>query len=277
LCAVEAYKQDPANNILPDKDIIVVSLDLIGAIVQGLGGKAEGLLLDPTEPTIFTILKLTMNDETADVRSCSFALVGDIAINCFRVTVPHINDFINLACANIDEKADFSRTSSMNNACWSVGEIAVRYDAQMAPYVTSLLMKLVPLMLNRSTVRSLLENSSITIGRLAKSNPQLIAPHYHQFLGRWLEILSNISDNHEKQEAVMGVCAVLKQNPVPIFENFVEFVNMVSSKNDNPHVKNEIYEVLGFIRGQIKPEDWDILLGKLGEGLRERFRLVYGF
>lgn len=248
LMEAEAYNRDPSNNILPDKDVIVVALDLMGGMVQGLGKEAEKLILDSTEPSLFTILKVTMKDETADVRSCSFALLGDIARNCFQLLVPHLNDFMNLACVNINDGGDFTQTSAMNNACWATGEIAVRYESQMAPFVTPLLVKLVPVMLNRSTVRSLLENASITVGRLAKGNPEIIAPHYQQIIGRMLEIMINISDNNEKQDAVMGICALVKQNPGPAFENFTEFVNMVSAKNENPHVKNTIYDVLGYMR-----------------------------
>jgi transportin-1 len=276
LSDADAYNRDPNNHVQPDKDFIVISLDLLGAIVQALGAESEGLLLDPTEPTLFVLLKMTMNDETADARSCSFALLGDIAINSFKSLIPHLNDFVGLAAQNIRTGCDSTQTASMNNACWALGEISLRNQNQMSQYTPVLLQRLVPLLLSRDTPRSLSENSSITIGRLALNNPELIAPHLQTFLTRFMESLVAVNDNMEKREALFGILKAIKLNPAPLLESFEGFVNVGTSKSESAELKREFFELLSAIKAQMKVEDWDLLKVRLPEFLKERLRIFYG-
>lgn len=114
--------------LIPDKDFIIVSLDLISGIVQGLGPQSEQLVLDTSCESLFSLLKYTMRDETPDVRSSSFALLGDLCGACLHTILPHLNDIMMLIVTNINvDQMDSQNISAMNNAAWSAGEIAIRH------------------------------------------------------------------------------------------------------------------------------------------------------
>jgi hypothetical protein len=59
-----------------------------------------------------------MRDETPDVRSSSFALLGDISMSCFNTIVPHMNDIMALIVGNLGMAVDAVNISALNNAAW---------------------------------------------------------------------------------------------------------------------------------------------------------------
>ncbi len=105
----------------------MVSLDLLSGVVQGLGADANELIALPTEPSFFTLLKVSMKDEVSDIRSSAFALLGDLCIAAFPLVVPHLNEIMQLAVANLSMPLDSQNISAMNNAAWSSGEIAMQH------------------------------------------------------------------------------------------------------------------------------------------------------
>ena len=174
----------------------------MSGIVQGLGPHSEPLILDESNESLFSILKYTMRDESIDVRSSSFALLGDLCSACFHTLVPHLNDIMTLIVGNLNvDQMDSQNTSAMNNAAWSVGEISIQHCmfsfpvffshrfwilvSNMEPFTPVLLSKLVTILVFPHTPRSLRENAAITIGRLGIACPQLLAPHLTQFIQRW--------------------------------------------------------------------------------------------
>ena len=70
--------QDPSVE-MPDKDLVIVSLDLISAIVQALG-KASSPLIGSPEYPLFQMVAMCMVDPITDVRQSAFALMGDLAM-----------------------------------------------------------------------------------------------------------------------------------------------------------------------------------------------------
>lgn len=123
--AQQYYVVDSAM-LSPDLDFVVVALDLMSGIVQGLGAHAIPLVGNAAEPTIFTLLKMTMKNEVADVRSSSFAMLGDLCGPCFGTVVPHLDEIFGLIVQNLHAN-DMRSVSAMNNAAWSAGEIAMQY------------------------------------------------------------------------------------------------------------------------------------------------------
>ncbi|KAJ3273925.1 hypothetical protein HDV01_003756 [Terramyces sp. JEL0728] len=187
LIAIQNYKQNPQLEI-PDKDFIIVSLDLISGIVQGLGPESEQFVVGGQEPTLLPILKVTGRDETPDVRSSTFALIGDLCSACFPALVPHLPEIFDMIGHSLYLPVDGTVLSAMNNAAWSAGEISIKYGHNMEVFVNPLLAKLIPFVLAANTHRSLTENAAITIGRLGCAQ------------------LSLVHDNQEKASAFMGIC-----------------------------------------------------------------------
>ena len=59
---------------------------------------------------------------------------------------------------------------------------------------------------SRQFPRSIIENSAITLGRVAWICPDEIAPHLGYFCTSWCQALREIRDDIEKEHAFLGLC-----------------------------------------------------------------------
>jgi transportin-1 len=75
--------------------------------------------------------------------------------------------------------------SVCNNAAWAAGEIALQAGPEMEVWVKPLMERIVPVLLADKAARSLMENSAVTIGRLAIVCPEIVAPHLDVFVSAW--------------------------------------------------------------------------------------------
>lgn len=106
--------------------------------------------------------------------------------------------------------------SVCNNAAWAVGEIALQYRSErnvMEPFIQPLIQRLIPILLNPKSQKSLAENAAVTIGRLGLVTPDLIAPDLARFSQSWCTALWEIKDNDEKDSAFRGFCMMVGANP----------------------------------------------------------------
>jgi hypothetical protein len=121
-----------------------------------------------------------------------------------------------IGAISVDVKTEY--ISVCNNAAWCAGEISLKHQAAMEPYVQPLMERLVPLLLNAKVARSLTENAAVTIGRLALVCPQQVAPALNVFVKHWCDALAEIKDNDEKDSAFRGICMAIQSNPGGVTE-----------------------------------------------------------
>ncbi|ORZ18863.1 armadillo-type protein [Absidia repens] len=248
----QLYDQD-FNAEEPDKDFMVVALDLLSSIVQALNMDAEPLVAG-TNPSLVQLLCLCINDEIAEVRQPSYALLGSLAISCFehiRAMVPH---FIPLIIQRIDYTESVSVCS---NAAWAAGEIAIKLGNEIQPYVEPLLQRLLPLIVYKNIKCT--ENVAITIGRLGLICPTIVAPHLKEFIQPWLESLTTVSDNEEKASAFSGLCEMIKVNPEGAADSLfvVVFPAIANYKSAPPSLKESFYNILAAYRQMLGQLQWD--------------------
>lgn len=84
------------------------------------------------------------------------------------------------------------------------------------PFVPSVLGRLVHILVNIRTPKTLPENTAICIGRLGSVCPDLVAPHLGEFAVQWCENMRAIKDNDEKDSAFRGMCSMIQLNSQPI-------------------------------------------------------------
>jgi transportin-1 len=230
---IHEYKQ---GGEVPDKDFLIVGLDLLGALVQALGNDVVPLLQHrPLEQ----VMKMCMVDETGDVRSCVFALLGDMAQHCFPYLLSKkqdLHEFIELGIRNLESS---DAISAINNACWSLGEVLMRTN-EFGNLVHLLLSKLIPLV-HANTAKSIRENVCITLGRLGIHYSDIVAPFLDQFVAKWYSILIrceityHINTNLEKQSSFEGMLQVISKNPQPVIPHFGKFVDgILKWEPENP-------------------------------------------
>ncbi|KAB5553948.1 hypothetical protein PHYPO_G00044520 [Pangasianodon hypophthalmus] len=253
------YNQHPEQYEAPDKDFMIVALDLLSGLAEGLGGHVERLV---ARSNIMTLLFQCMQDTMPEVRQSSFALLGDLTKACFLHVKPCISEFMPILGLNLNPEF----ISVCNNATWAIGEISIQMGsgdrkqggdctgAEMEPYVGLVLNNLVEIINRPNTPKTLLENTAITIGRLGYVCPQEVAPMLPQFIRPWCQSLRNIRDNEEKDSAFRGICLMIGVNPGGVVQDFIFFCDAVASwVNPKEDLRDMFYKILHGFKDQDTP------------------------
>lgn len=125
LLQYQAYQQNSELDE-PDKSFLVVALDLLSGLTQGLGMGLEPLIRN-SQPSLLELLTVCLKHPQAPVRQSGYALVGDLAMGCFNLLRPHMNGIMQELIMQLDPEPKVEFISASNNAAWSVGEVALRY------------------------------------------------------------------------------------------------------------------------------------------------------
>ena len=81
LLQYQAYQQNPDMDE-PDRSFLVVALDLLSGLTQGLGMALEPLIT-PSQLNLLSLLTFCLKHPQAPIRQSAYALVSDMAMNCF--------------------------------------------------------------------------------------------------------------------------------------------------------------------------------------------------
>ncbi|RMB90075.1 hypothetical protein DUI87_33530 [Hirundo rustica rustica] len=273
----------------PDKDFMIVALDLLSGLAEGLGGHVEQLV---ARSNIMTLLFQCMQDTMPEVRQSSFALLGDLTKACFVHVKPCIAEFMPILGTNLNPEF----ISVCNNATWAIGEICMQMGAEMQPYVPMVLNNLVEIINRPNTPKTLLENTAITIGRLGFVCPQEVAPMLPQFIRPWCTSLRNIRDNEEKDSAFRGICVMIGGQPggrgagtghgagtagvwgkTPGFGDFIFFCDAVASwVSPKDDLRDMFYKILQGFKAQVGEQNWQQFSEQFPPLLKERLAAFYG-
>lgn len=236
----------------PDKDFLVTSLDLLSAIIQALDDVKASKLVENSQPAFFELLSFCMEDPADEVQQSAYAVLGDCAKFVFEQLRPFLPSILpvllkRLDLENIlDEEIDGS-FGAVNNACWSAGEIALRYKKDMAPFVPELLQRCVEIISNPCTPPGVNENAAIALGRLGLDNHDLLAPHLPKFSEEFLKSMEEIDPSEEKATAFRGFSLAVAQNPQSIEKDLLRYFTAIARYQDlrlqNP-IKRELHEAL---------------------------------
>eukprot|EP00732_Lithocolla_globosa_P001503 Lithocolla_globosa_v1_NODE_763_length_3322_cov_30.849403.p1 type:complete len:909 gc:universal NODE_763_length_3322_cov_30.849403:3268-542(-) len=213
----------------PEKDFMIVALDLLSGLAEGLGASIDSLVAN-SNPPLLPLLGDCLKDPVAEVRQSAFALVGDLAVACFGHVRPYLNHFFSDLIVNLNP----AFVSVCNNASWAIGEIALQCGPDMQPYIPHSLERLIDILNREETPRTLQENTAITIGRLGRACPAEVAPSLATFIQSWCKAVRYFRDNHEKASAFDGLCGMIDVNPQGVVKDFIYFCDALASWNHPP-------------------------------------------
>ncbi|KAL2924969.1 Transportin-1 [Bienertia sinuspersici] len=190
-----------------DREFVVCSLDLLSGLVEGLGSGVESLV---SQSILRDLLLQCCMDDAPDVRQSAFALLGDLARVCPVHLRPSLPQFLDVTAKQLDISKLKETISVANNACWAIGELAVKAQQDIKPVVMTVTSSLVLILQHAQEVnKSLTENATITLGRFAWACPDLVSPHMEHFMQPWCSALAMIRDDIEKEDAFRGLCAMV--------------------------------------------------------------------
>ncbi|KAL8715531.1 MAG: hypothetical protein Q9220_000867 [cf. Caloplaca sp. 1 TL-2023] len=227
---LEEYMMSLNNETLdkPSKDFLVTSLDLLSAIIQALDRRRSGELVEASQPRFFDLLLFCMENPSNDVRQSSYALLGDCAVNVFLQLKPSLSSLMpiliqQLDLDNIRDQDIDQGFSVINNACWSCGEIAMKEEAGMRPYVEQIYQRLLGIISNPEVPISVNENAVIALGRLGVHCSTSLAPHLAAFAKPFLQIISPVEQTDEKAHAFLGFNRIVQANPQAMENCLLEY------------------------------------------------------
>jgi len=255
----------------PDKDFVIVSLDLLSGLVEGLGFHIEGLV---SSSGLLAHFSRCLQDPMAEVRQSAFALLGDLSKTCPAIVLPNVAQLMPVIVENLDPRF----VSVCNNAAWAAGEMAVKLGGEeMQVFIPTLVNPLVEIINKANSPRTLLENTGITLGRLGLVCPALVAPSLPLFIRPWCTSLRNIRDNEEKESAFQGMCLMVSLNPGGAVQHFLFFCDAVASWTNPPAQLKDMFEkILGGFKRQVGPENWAAFSQQFPQPLKERLAASYG-
>ncbi|XP_033636471.1 transportin-1-like isoform X1 [Asterias rubens] len=269
LAQIAASDAHPDQVEPPDKDFMIVALDLLSGLAEGLEAHIEKLV---ERSNILSLLFQCMQDKMPEVRQSSFALLGDLTKACFKHVKPCIVDFLPVLGQNLNPEF----ISVCNNATWAIGEVSIQMGEEMEPYIQLVLNQLTDIINRANTPKTLLENTAITIGRLGLVCPQVVAPVLPQFIRQWCTSLRNIRDNEEKDSAFRGICAMINVNPAGVVQDFIFFCDAVASwQNPKDDLKQMFYTILHGFKNEVGVENWKRFSDQFPAPLRERLAANY--
>ncbi|KAL8139924.1 hypothetical protein V2J09_005945 [Rumex salicifolius] len=246
-----------------DKDFIVCSLDLLSGLSEGLGGGIESLV---SQSVLRDLLLQCCMDDATDVRQSAFALLGDLARVCPRHLHARLQEFLEIAAKQLDISKLKEVLSVANNACWAIGELAVKVRQQISPVVMTVISCLVPILQHTEGLnKSLMENSAITLGRIAWVCPEIVAPHMEHFMQPWCNALSMIRDDVEKEDAFHGLCAMVRTNPSGALSSFTFMCKAIASWHEmrSEDLHNEVCQVLQGYKQMLRNGAWEQCMSAL--------------
>jgi len=260
----------------PEKSYVIVSLDVLSGLVQGMG-ELMGPVIDTSQPPFMDLLIMCLQYPQPAVQQSAYALIGDMAIWCFSTLKPYLPRIMPELIAQIQNEPKAEYVSVCNNAAWSIGEVVMQYgpDPEFAHYVQPLMHNLVPILLHPKSPKSLTENAAVTIGRLGYVFPELVAPHLDVFAKPWCEALGDIKDNAEKDSAFKGFCALIITNSSGIMNSIAEFFIAIAKWQSPSHELNDQFlHIINGLRTMAGPQ-WDQFIAQLPEAARTQLKQRY--
>ncbi|CAF1223085.1 unnamed protein product [Rotaria socialis] len=254
----------------PDKDFMIVALDLLSGLAEGLSAHIDSLV---ERSNLLPLLERCAQDPMAEVRQSSFALLGDLTKACFRHVHKHLNFFLPLLTQNLDPH----HVSVCNNAIWAIGEISIQIGAEIQPFVSIILESLILIINRNNTPKTLLENTAITIGRLGLVCPNDVSSQLQRFIRPWCVALRNIRDNDEKDSAFRGICNMIILNPLAVTNEFIYVCDAIASWEKPPmELHAKFRDILQTFKQEFGNEQWKQLTDRFPLPLKQRLQMHYG-
>jgi len=221
-----AAAENPSLEV-PEPDFLVTSLDLCSSIIQALGEEGSARIVSSSQPSIFDLLPICLENQSPDVRQSAYALLGDLAIYVFPLLEPSLTRIIPNIITQLDRNSATTVETNLavtNNACWSCGEISMRAGPAMLPYAEAFTQRFYGILSNSYIPVSLHENAAIALGRMGNGCAEKLAPHLATLAPPFVRAMKTIEWTDEKAHAMRGMAEVVILNPQGTEQCLLDFV-----------------------------------------------------
>lgn len=240
LVLMQRAQIDPVNVDAPEPMVVVCSIDMIDGVVQALQETGVASLFaaqeQSTQTTIAEMLLMCLSLDSLLIKQSALALLGDLAIYCFNSQLlPYLPKLVPEILAQIDPQqieTDVYYEPIGDNSMWAMAEIAMHHEKfSLEPWFNELFQKLGTVLCSPLTHSpTLLSNATTAIGRLGLGLPNLLAPHLHMFITKWLDCVMEVEATVEKDSALQGICMAIGANPQALtIENLQQLLKVLAA------------------------------------------------
>jgi len=173
------------------------------------------------------------------------------------------------------KNSDRYKLHCCNNSCWSIGIIAVFYSNKMRSFIDKIMEKLLMILCVPRLNKSVAQNISICIGRLAFSYPEQISKYLDNFVKNFCLSIRFIEDSKEKQEAFMGICKSIIANPQGLMNHFPYFCDAICQYENAPPELLDVFNKLIYSYKSLMRENWNNIFNTFPEKLQKK--MIYRF
>ncbi|GMT14401.1 hypothetical protein PFISCL1PPCAC_5698, partial [Pristionchus fissidentatus] len=265
-----AHEMDREGVEMPDKDFMIVSLDLVSGLISSIPTRHIESLID--ESHLVHLLLRCAADPMPEVRQSAFAVLGDLIKNCYHLVQPVVHEFTPILVNNIDP----DQISVCNNSTWALGELSLQIKEGMKDYASTITLKLTAVMARENVQKTLLENTAMTLGRLGIHCTEDVAPALQYFIRPACYALRNVRDNADKETAFRGICLMVNQNPQGVLSDFVFLCDAIASWSAPPEeLKSMFRSILFGFRQSLGDTTWQLFTNQFPDVLRQRLSMQY--
>jgi len=144
----------------------------------------------------------------------------------------------------MDTEEGFGSVLVWNNACWTIGEIAMKIPDRAHPLLNEIVNSFADILSggvleqlsekNKELVAHFAKTVAITLGRLCQIDPSQLAYCLPRIIKPWCIALRYISGSDEKAQAFQGLCSMIPFNPIGIADSFPYFCEALIEFVDPP-------------------------------------------
>ncbi|KAF0982935.1 hypothetical protein FDP41_010914 [Naegleria fowleri] len=264
------YAMETKNPEEADKDFVICALDLIGGILEGLGTSATSLIL--TGPELLNVLFLCIKDKIPEVRQSALGVIGDLAKESVEYLRGALSEFLPIMIANLNPKT----ASVCSNSCWALGEITLRIGTDITPYATEMLAKMIPILNSSTTYATLVENLSVSIGRIGLVCPKIVSTQLPTICKNLCMGLTKARNKTEREHGYAGLCAIVRENPQGAITHFPFVLDAISNCPDpSAELKHEFITILQGFKQGMGEQAWSSFLSTIPEDITLKLRQEY--
>jgi len=260
------YLQNPKDNDLPNRDLLICSIDLLSGLCEALKHRIEPLVM--TSKLIPLIIEICQ-EPTPDVSQSCYALIGDLSKYSMPTLLPSVPKLIPLLLKGINHRF----AESTNNAIWGLGEIIMTAPKELILPYSEQIHKAVKHAFDEGIAT---ETCAVTMCRLAINVPALLAHSLRKLLQPICVALGNLPEETEKIDAVKGLCHVVSMNPADTVPQFEAFCDLLAGFYDpSPELMNIFGNLLHAFKNQTQPNEWEKVMESFPNRISKIFKEKY--
>lgn len=216
--------QSSANEDDVDYDVAIVSFDLIGGMVTGLGPVLQGQL-DASE--LQSLIVRGLAEQVTEVRQSVFALIGDMASHGLAPCLEASSQYICHAIVVNHCQSEETSIATANNAVWAAGELALHAPTMIVGLLEPLWQIICQLLTSHATSPSsnkllgYLDNCAVAAGRilgaLLVTQGSRALTHLPSLpLEVWCGFVLRLDDPAERESCLLPVLRAAQDHGVPL-------------------------------------------------------------